>query len=41
MHDVASELRRIHLLETVWKVLGVMVAYAPRYGDQEIPHGSV
>ena len=30
------------LLETVWKVwAGVMVAYAPRYGEQEISHGSV
>jgi putative transposase len=28
--------------ETVWKVsASVMVAYAPRYGEQEIPYGSV
>jgi hypothetical protein len=41
MQDSGYELPRIPLPETVWKVLGVMVAYAPRYGDQEIPHGSV
>jgi hypothetical protein len=28
--------------ETVWKVsAGVMVAYALRYGEQEVPYGSI
>jgi hypothetical protein len=42
MQDAGNRLLRTHLLETVWKVsAGVMVAYALRYGEQEIPHGSV
>ena len=39
---LTAEVRRIPLPETVWKVsAGVMVAYALRYGEQEIPHGSL
>jgi hypothetical protein len=36
------EVRRIYLLETVWKLPpDMMMAYALRHGDHQIPHGSV
>ena len=36
---LASELRRISLPETVWKMRpDTMIAYALRYGEYEIPH---
>ena len=36
------QLLRIPLPETVWKMHpDMMVAYALRYGEHEIPHGSV
>jgi hypothetical protein len=34
-----GEVRRIPLLETVWKIVGsIAVAYAAHYGEQKIPH---
>src|SRR5215218_2321296 len=39
---MCPELRRIPLLETVWKVLGRrLVTYAVLHGEHEIPHRSV
>ncbi len=39
--DTEAALFNRVLREAVWKVLGVMVAYAGRHGEQEIPDRSV